>query len=317
MRPRGRSDPGRGSGPSKYPGTFRLAFREAAAGLGWQIRRWTGDMVECADAEGHQHVVGVDNLYRRARLEPRTDWPDLIRGFLQSVTVAEQVESLDADLAAVADRLLVRLGRAFMTMPDGTRLWSQPVAGTRLGINLVIDYPNSMSYVTEEMVNAAGRPGAEWVERAVDNLAGRTPPDCLEVIHEESGIRLCNVADAYDSSRALLLDRLLPEAGDGVFTVLPGRDELLVLPVTAEAFTHLHLLKLLALKNFKSTPYPISDEVFWIHRGAWHLFPIDVRSKEVNVQPPAEFLDILARLAPDRKRVPLEDQNADGEGPPS
>src|SRR5947207_7617559 len=67
MPPQARSDPGHGSGPARYPGTFLLAFREAAGELNWQVRRWLGAVVDCADAEGREHQVGLENLYRRAR----------------------------------------------------------------------------------------------------------------------------------------------------------------------------------------------------------------------------------------------------------
>jgi hypothetical protein len=299
MQPRRRSDPGKGSGPPRYPGTFLLALREATAGLGWQVRRWLGDTIECLDAEGRQHVVGLENVFRRARRLPRTDWPVLITEFLTSVQVAEQVGNGPTDLITVADRLLVRLGQPFTALADGTHVWSQELGGTGFGINLVIDYPRSMSYVTEQLVHDSGRPGGEWLERALANLRERTPADCFQEIHEESGLLLCGVADGYDSSRALLLDTLLPEGRElGWFVALPGRDELLVLPVTRRAFPHVHLLKVLALKNFKSAPYAISDEVFWIREGVWRRFPIELEAESINLRPPAEFLPLLDQLAP-------------------
>src|SRR5438046_1182150 len=98
MPPRGRNDPGSGSGPSRYPGTFHLAFREAAAGLNWQVVSWRGDMVICTDADGREHVVGVENLYRRARLEPRAEWAGLITGFLNTVLAAARADNIPTDL---------------------------------------------------------------------------------------------------------------------------------------------------------------------------------------------------------------------------
>ncbi len=110
---------------------------------------------------------------------------------------------------------------------------------------------------------------------------------------------MCGVADAYDSSRALLLDALVPESrGEGYLFIVPGRDELLVLPVTPQSIPHIHLLKVLAEKNHKSAPYPISEEVYWSHAGVWHHFPIDIRTEEVTVEPPQAFVEVLSRLTP-------------------
>src|SRR5260370_18828673 len=100
-----RSNPGQGSPRPKYPGTFLLAFREAAAGLDWQVRRWLGSAVECLDASGQEQVVGLENLYRRARREDRAGWPELIAGFLRGVH-AGQFAKPPRDLAEAPDRLL-------------------------------------------------------------------------------------------------------------------------------------------------------------------------------------------------------------------
>src|SRR5438876_1218247 len=123
MPPHRRSDPGQGSGTPLYPGTFLLAFREAAAGLGWQVRRWPGQVVECADAEGQPLTVGVENLYRRARRSDRSDWPALITEFLRTVGSAGQAANLPTELASVAGQLLVRLGPPLPAASAEGKVW--------------------------------------------------------------------------------------------------------------------------------------------------------------------------------------------------
>lgn len=298
MAVRGRSDPGSGSGTPRYPGSFLLAFREASAQLQWQFQRLLNDMAHCIDAEGKEHFVGLENLYRRAKRTPREQWPELISEFLQTVCSAESAENLPADLASVADQLLVRLGKPIKLEDEEARVWAQAIDGTDLVANIVIDYPNRMCYVTDRLVETSGRPGSEWFQQACSNLLARTPGDCLQVVHEESGMRICNVADAYDSSRVFLLDALLPEAKEnGCLVVIPGRDELLALPITMKAIPHMHLLKAVAEKNHRGAPYPISEDVYWIHGGNWRKVPIDIKSDEVTVQPPPELIDVLNRLA--------------------
>jgi hypothetical protein len=305
--PRGRSNPGSGSGPPKYPGTFLLAFREAVAAAGWQVRRWLGRSVECADADGHERVVGLENLYRRARRADRAEWPALIAEFL-CVAAGSGDESLPPDLAGAADQLLVRLGPPIQAASEDARVWAQPLAGTDLWLNLVIDYPDRMFYVTEKLVQDSGRTGADWLERALANLRARTPEEPFAEVHEDSGLLLCNVGDAYDSSRALLVEALLPETPEaGCCVAVPSRDELVVLPITPEALEHIHLVKLLAEKNFKTSPYPISNEVFWVHEGVWRPFPITFKDDEVTVEPPPEFIDLLNRLTGEDEDDALEE----------
>src|SRR5262245_33900703 len=120
MVPRSRrNDPGQGTGPSRYPGTFQLAFREAVNLVGWQLRSWRGDRVNCTNADGKDYNIGVDNLYRRVRLEDRSEWPGLIVDFFQGIKAAELTDGMPAHLADVTDQLLLRLGRPFTEMPDG------------------------------------------------------------------------------------------------------------------------------------------------------------------------------------------------------
>jgi hypothetical protein len=155
-----------------------------------------------------------------------------------------------------------------------------------------------MSYVSEELVAESGRPGPDWLEQARTNLRARTPADCVEVIDEDSGMRICAVGDAYDAARALLLDDLLPEtASAGCFVAPLSRDRLFVLPVTLSALRFVHLLKVLAEKNYKTTPYVISDQVFWVHQRAWRLLPIELGGKQVTVTPPEELVEVLNLLA--------------------
>jgi hypothetical protein len=315
MPPTDRGNPGLSSGPARYPGTFLLAFREALAAVSWQARRWRGDAVECLDAEGQEQVIGLENLYRRVRGIERTGWPELIGECLARVRDAEKLGLTEVKLADIADRLLVRFGPAFAGHSNPIKVWWRPVEGTDLGVSLVIDQADTMTYVTEEMIVGAGRPGDEWVERALANLRGRTPADCLELVHEDSGLMVCSVGDAYDSSRALLLEGLLPDAAPaGLLMAIPSRDELLVLPVTLKAMAHIHVLKLLAVKNFKQAPYPITDTLYWVRSGAWRPFPVEIRKEEVAMRPPAEFIEILNQLAPpDRASAGQEDSTDDEE----
>jgi hypothetical protein len=291
-----RSDPGTGSGPPRYPGTFLLAFREAIAELNWEVRRWKGHLVECVDAEGNERIVGLENLYRRARQIDRAEWPALAAEFLR--TAGNIDDTLPEDLACVAEQLLVRVGPPIQSMPNEARVWSQELDATGLHLNLVIDYPDRMFYVTAELVERSGKPGQEWVKQALANLQARTPSESLQVIHDETGLMSCDVADAYDSSRALILDALLPDCREhGCFVTIPGRDHLLVLPVGLESLSSVHLLKVLAEQNYKSTPYAISDQVYWVRHGVWRLFAIEMEGEKVTVTPPEEFVEVLRELA--------------------
>ena len=304
-----RCHPGYGSAP-RYPGSFMLALREALDAMKWQPHRWLGMAVDCTDANGREQVLGLENLYRRLRREPRSEWPELIAEMLRSVPP----ESTEAQsLTDVAERILLRLGPPFAPTAEGKEVWFQPLVGKRLGVTLVIDYPNSMSYVTTQQIADSGQEARAWLERAVANLRAKTPADCVASVHEESGLRHCEVGDAYDSSRALILDWMLPGHDDnGFFIAVPGRDQLLVLPVLKEALEQVVWLRAVAARTHQTVPYPISSEVFWVRQGVWHPFSVTIDKKSVVVSPPPEFADVLERIAPDFS-IELPDQAEDGD----
>jgi hypothetical protein len=307
MEPRRRSDPGFGSGPPRYPGTFLLAFREALATLNWQAQRWLGGAVECLDADGGKRLIGLENLYRRIRGTERSTWPTFITEFLQAALGPTTDAPVPTDLNAVAEQVLVRLGPPLAAQPDEAEVWARPLADTDLVLNLVIDFPDRMIYVTEAMVESSGRAGDDWLNTALSNLRGRTEAAPFQVIHEESGLRMCNVADAYDSSRVLLLDELLPEGKPfGWFVSLPSRDQLLVLPVDRHALVFVHLMKVLSDRNYKSAPYAISPEIFWLHEGQWLPFRIDIEGERVVLEPPKEFSAVMEELMPDDEDEEIE-----------
>jgi hypothetical protein len=291
-----RSNPGFGSTPPRYPGSFLLAVREGLAEAGWQPRRWLGLAVECQDQDGREQLLGLENLYRRLRSEDRSQWPKLIVEMLHNVPVEA---SETTALSDVAERVLVRLGPPTSRIGEPDKeIWFQPLLGKHFGLTLVVDHPNAMSYVNHGQLAASGQDGPTWLVRALDNLRQRTPRDAAHVVHEESGLLQCEIADAYDSSRALILEWLLPEyAENGYFVAVPGRDQLFILPVDKRALEFVAWLRMIANKVHQTVPYPISPEVYWVHDGAWRPFGIELGTDKIVVTPPPEFEAVLRRLA--------------------
>ena len=191
----GHSNPGYGFGGPRYPGTFLLALREALAKLNWQATAWKGSSVECTDPNGLSQHIGLENMYRRLKREPRNSWPNLLVDLLSSVP--PEAATPPDDLHDVADQLFVRLGPPFARQDPDLDVWCQPLVGDHLSASLVIDYPSSMSYVTERMVATSGEDGAHWLERALANLRGKSEAGCIAEVHPETGV------DAIASRRRL------------------------------------------------------------------------------------------------------------------
>jgi hypothetical protein len=78
------------------------------------------------------------------------------------------------------------------------------------------------------------------------------------------------------------------------------------MPVTGSALGYVPLLKSIAEHSYRTAPYAIADEVFWIRAGCWHRFPIELQGEKVTAEPPPEFLEILDSIEDDEPQVPPE-----------
>lgn len=288
-----------GETPSALPSGFRAAVTHALAALGYAVATWEADGVNvrapaAAGKDGVQYI-GLSNLYRRAKAVDKSEWPRVIGEFLDHVTGALGAPKIPDDLTTVASQLRPRLGKPF-SRQGKAHPWGVPLPATGLEINLVIDYPNTMAYVTDDMLKKTGKAGEDLLDLALANLKADTPADFFDKVSEELDIYVGHTGDGYDAARALLVEDLLPESPAGFWVAVPSREELAVWPVSFPALSKIHVIKLFAQDNYREHAYPVTDDVFWLHDGTWHPFGIRVDEQNVTVSPPDEFLAALKEL---------------------
>ncbi len=285
-----------GEVPSALSSGFRAAVTHALADVGYSVASWEADGVNVtAPNKNGEQYIGLSNLYRRAKAAEKAEWPQMIREFLDHITGALAGPKIPDDLMTVVNQLRPRVGRPF-SREGKAYPWGIPLPGTGLEINLVIDYPNTMAYVTDDMLKKTGKAGEDLLDLALAHLRGDTPPDFFEKVSEELDIYVGHTGDGYDAARALLIEDLLPESPAGFWVAIPSREELAVWPVSFSALSKIHVIKLFAQDNFRDHAYPVTDDVFWVWDGAWYRFGIKVDEKNVTVTPPEEFLTALKQL---------------------
>src|SRR5579884_333520 len=229
-----------------------------------------------------------------------------------------------AGLSANADRLLPCIRQGVSGAAEGGA-WSQPLVAVHtiqnvlaglhtrvapqeaqarsdytLQIVLGIDLPETILYAPSALVAESGRSGEEWLARALDNLAKRTPPAWWKPVHErdDSGLRTSTMLDDYDIFRALLLDRLFPGMAETGWFVAPvGWNELYFMPATE--LTHDRFIvpfKKLAEGVLASAGHPISQEIYWVYHNNWYWYPVVRKGERWYVVPPQEFSRVFGVL---------------------
>jgi hypothetical protein len=287
-----------GAGPSALPGGFRAAVTHALSVMGYAVSGWESDGVNVsAPGKCGGQYIGLANLYRRAKGAERADWAAMIRDFLEHVTGAISGPKIPDDLMTVAGQLRPRVGKPF-ARDARAYPWGIPLPGTGLEINLVIDYPHTMAYVTDDMLAKTGRAGEDLLDLALANLKADTPADFFERACEEQEIYVGHCGDGYDAARALLVEDLLPESQLGFWVAIPTREEAVAWPVSLAALERIDIIKLFAQGSFQDHAYPVTDEVFWLWNGMWYPFGIQIDDTGVTVDPPPEFLAALAGPGP-------------------
>lgn len=291
-----------GETPTALPAGFRAAVTHVLTDLGYSVASWEADGVNVRPpgaSAGDEQYIGLANLYRRARTAEKAgdkaEWPAMIREFLGHLTGALAGPKIPDDLSGVTAQLRPRLGRPF-SREGKAHPWGVSLPGTGLEVNLVIDYPHTMAYVTDDMIRRSGKAGEDLLDLAVANLRGDTPADFFERVSEELDIYVGHTGDGYDAARALLVEDLLPPSPAGFLVAIPSREELAVWPVSFAAMARIHVIKLFAQDNFRDHAYPVTDDVFWVSNGAWYPFGIRVDESNVTVSPPEEFMTTLKEL---------------------
>lgn len=309
---------------------FVETFGQIVIALGLQALRITEGQVILADADGNDCSVPIYALFQQIGKEDPEQWPNLIKQFLNSSGPSALARAKKAILRENADKLLP----CFKPSSIGKvkECWLQPLVKqdstqnvlssalnlkSRQGsqstkvvdspdnqsaladlpyLTLVIDMPESMAFVTQEMLDKSGQPATEWLMVAKRNLRTLTPSDWFEVVDQKSGICTAKVHDCYDAPRMLLLDELLPEQADRGWFVAPvSRDNVYFVPASAEiANQYVSPMKRIAEEEFQSADYALSDEIFWVYEGQWyHYAMIEVIEGHGTVVAPQEFLQVF------------------------
>jgi hypothetical protein len=277
------------SAPQWLLDTFALAAQR----LGWQYNGVNNDgMAVLVDDKGHEAKYGLQNIERRLAPLPEGERVDRLLHHLRQLTSVHPT----SDLAAARERLLVRLRPAFEEGDEiGRHVWNQPLGDTGLTQVLVIDHPDAMNYVTNDMLTDSGRTGEQWLDFALENLQAISERENWLALEDAPGLYLCNHGDAYDAARALLLDWIFPEpAGRGFLVGVPSRDRLLVYPVDGHALDRRFPDLLIAtLGMHQNEPYPISEGLFWVHQGQWEAIGYDYQEGQLSVALPPGLIDLL------------------------
>ncbi|GAA0919890.1 hypothetical protein [Nonomuraea longicatena] len=240
---------------------------------------------------GRQIVVRLKGLRREAGRRAREDWPMLVSEHLANA-VAAAGDRLDVcDLDQVGGLLRTRV-EAVDDVPDLTRVVGRHLNGDLVELLTVAARP-----VRPEEAGCWPLPSGQALERATRNVREheRLAAEPMDL----AGTPVIRLSGPSPSAATHLrwLGAYLPLPSDGVLVALPDARTLVVHPV--EGIGVVRAIERLRL--FAAREDGLSDQVYWWHGGRLTHLRADIvlhdGQARLVVSPPAEFAQVLARLA--------------------
>jgi hypothetical protein len=182
---------------------------------------------------GDRQTIYVGNVLGEYQKLPRSQRPALLRKFLGGLAATEPIANSYATskhqlMPVVRSRAAMGVARQSSSgpgAPAGSQAAFQPLVAD-LVIGLVLDSPNSMSYVQERTLTDWGVTWEEALQDATENLRGLPEHGGWQVL--APGVWSGAWGDSYESSRILIPDLIYRLGVADPVVMVPFRHALLV-----------------------------------------------------------------------------------------
>lgn len=251
---------------------FRRLVERSFAAAGHDVSVY-GDHIEDRDGT----TFGLWNIGMLCAGAPPDDWPELIDEHVSLVTTPPRRLGELTDDELEAGLYLRLLEAASLADPDDLG-YARTISPGLLEV-LSVDLADAVVAPTREELAPHGSL-AELVARGRSNLLALLDDDepDAEIIGDGAKGRFASVTSESFFTASLAL--VLPEAvrrfagGDqgvrGTLVAVPGRHRLLLRPVDApDAGDALQEMFLVARRDHREAPGPLSPHVYWVRNGRW------------------------------------------------
>lgn len=191
-----------------------------------------------------------------------------------------------------------RVFPALVPGPVDQTVWSMALGITGLHVVLDLHDGDTRRRILKDELPGPDHTSEEWLQAAYANLHQATPADYLQPVLEGVELSAGTATDGYGAARALIVDRLVTDDEDcGYFVAVPGENGFGVMRVTQDHLGQVHHLKRFAMHNYNGHDAALSQEIFWVHHGAWHPYHVEIIGEMVKVTAPREFGHVVVKYA--------------------
>lgn len=264
-----------------------------------------GAILHTDASKQHFGKMGLLNLAQLCRLKPEQEWHNTIRlhfDNLMNATGTERAFSSKAhDFAFAKDHIAVRVYPAeyINAIKDGLIIGRSITDG--LYAMLVFDLPDSIVGVRPEQTIQWNMTNQELFELGLDNIRNkyrfRPTPQLLD------GVSFHLLMEDHHYAPNILFDLEKMDAlktDYGILVGVPNRHAVLIHPVGDVKVMQAINRMIPAIHGmYKDGPGSISEKLYWLRNGKFIPLPYTIDARNITLDPPESFLNILAFLSGD------------------
>lgn len=168
-----------------------------------------------------------------------------------------------------------------------------------LAVALVVEEDEAVRQVTARDLAHWSASMDRLLPLALEQLRLESPKARWQPVSSAPGLKMFLSGDGESASRMLIMGHLLQSWPlGGVIVACPSADQFLCVPLdSVEDLEAVHVLATATRFAHQVAREPLSDQVFWSDGNHWHHLLVRHTEDAVEIDPPAEFLATIGRLA--------------------
>lgn len=176
---------------------------------------------------------------------------------------------------------------------------SIPLVEGHLHIALTVDDGVGLRKVTRQDLAAWNATLEDLYRVALQRLGQESDAYAWMGVDTVPGMALYQAEDGLSSSRMLILDQLVDDWPiAGVVVAVPGRDQLIAVPLTEIGdIDALNVMVTAAGMAFEDGDAPLTNQAFWTDGETWELVRVEHEQDNVRVYLPERARAAIRRLA--------------------